>query len=219
MVMNCYTGTPGSGKSLHLARDCMDYLRFGKNVICNFQCRPEILEEEKRGIIGRLFRFGKTYGKYYFKPYKELSVSWLVSYAKKYHKYGVENQTLLAIDECHILFNSRNWNMGDRALWILFFTEHRKLGYEITLVAPTIRMIDKQIREIFENEVVHRAINKYKMLWLLPTKTFVAVTKWIGIRTKMSTDFFTYTKRCGRFYDSYATLGAFENLEVAVEEV
>lgn len=214
MVMNCYTGTPGSGKSLHLARDCMDYLRFGKNVICNFECRPEILKKEKRGLIGRLFRLGRKYGDYIFKSYKDLSVNYLVSYAKKYHKYGVENQTLIAIDECHILFNSRDWNMGDRNKWILFFTEHRKLGFEIVLVAPNIRMIDKQIRGVFESEIVHRCIGEYKLMWLLPGKNFVAIKKWIGVKIKTSTEFFKYTKKCGEFYDSYATLGAFDDMEL-----
>lgn len=214
MVMNCYTGTPGSGKSLHLARDCMDYLRFGKDVICNFECKKEIIENESKGFLGKLFRGGRKYGKYIFKSNQEITVQYLVSYALKYHKKGVENQTLLAIDECHILFNSRDWNMGDRNKWILFFTEHRKMGYNIILVTPNIRMIDKQIRGVFENEVTHRCINQYKLMWLLPRKTFVAITKWIGNRVKMSTEFFTYTKKCGQFYDSYATLGAFDKMEI-----
>lgn len=214
MVMNCYSGTPGSGKSLHLARDCMDYLYSGRTVICNFVCNTKTLNSEAGGLLGKIFRGRMSYGKYIYKANNEITVEYLVSYALKYHKKGIENQSLIALDECHILFNSRDWNMGDRNKWILFFTEHRKLGYNIILVAPNIRMIDKQIRGVFENEVVHRCINQYKFLWLLPGKSFVAVTKWIGLKIKVGTQFFTYTKKCGEFYDSYATLGAFDNMKL-----
>jgi zona occludens toxin len=214
MVMNCFSGTPGSGKSLHLARECMDYLRVGKNVICNFACYTKVLDRERNSIMGKIFRRFKKYGVYIFKSNKEINVRWLVSYAFKYHKYGIENQTLIAIDECQILFNSRDWNDEYRKLWCLFFAQHRKLGFNIIMVTQSMRSIDKQIRSNFENEIVHRNINQYKFLWLLPKKTFVAVTRWIGIREKVSHEFFTYSEKCGNFYDSYATLGAFDGIEI-----
>ena len=37
-MIRLYSGTPGSGKSLHNARDVINRSRFGKPVIGNFPC-------------------------------------------------------------------------------------------------------------------------------------------------------------------------------------
>ena len=46
-----YSGTPGSGKSLHMARDIMFKLRRGQNVIANFPINMELV---KKGLFKKL---------------------------------------------------------------------------------------------------------------------------------------------------------------------
>ena len=39
-----YSGTPGSGKSLHVAQDIYQYLQRGKNVIANFDINEKAVK-------------------------------------------------------------------------------------------------------------------------------------------------------------------------------
>ena len=80
------------------------------------------------------------------------------------HKSGkpVEGQFLLVIDECQIMFNSREWNVKNRTEWCIFFQEHRKYGYNIILITQFNRLVDRQIRSLVEFEIVHRDISNFK---------------------------------------------------------
>ena len=42
-----------------------------------------------------------------------------------------------------------------------FFSQHRKLGYRVILVAQFSEMIDKQIRALIEYEYIHRNKGKW----------------------------------------------------------
>jgi len=192
-----YSGTPGSGKSLHVARDMYNRLNYNKkypNVIANFPINLKMIKNKK--------------AKFIYRDNPELTVEYLVNYAIKNHKMGIENQTLVVVDECQVIWNSRDWQKGvNRMEWIKFFTQHRKLGYNFICIAQNDRMVDRQIRALFEYEVKHRKINNYKIGRLLPFPAFAAVSYWYGVNERIDVEFFTYRKKWGRFYDSY---GAFE---------
>lgn len=192
-----YSGTPGSGKSLHVARDIYNRLNYNKkypNVIANFTINEKMIKNKKANFI--------------YRDNSELTVDFLVNYAIKNHKMGIENQTLVVVDECQVIWNSRDWQKGKNRLeWIKFFTQHRKLGYNFICIAQNDRMVDRQIRVLFEYEVKHRKINNYKIGRFLPFPAFAAITYWYGVNEKIDVEFFTYRKKWGKFYDSY---GAFE---------
>lgn len=211
MAVNVYTGTPGSGKSTHLARDCFDFLRFGKNVISNTPLNMKMIENYNKSFWNILKPKIKTQN-YFFVDSMNLSVNKLINFARNKHKTRQENQTLLVIDECQVFFNCREFTKGDRANWIDFLLQHRKLGYTIIMVTPNMRIVDKQIRGVFENEVKHRLVNNSSIGFLMPVKTFVAVTYWVGVRVKMQTEFFTGNKFLYNFFDSYALLGSLSNI-------
>lgn len=78
--------------------------------------------------------------------------------------------------------------------WIKFFTQHRKLGYNFIVISQSDRMIDKQIRSLFEYEIKHRKVNNFKIGKLLPMSTFVGVSYWYGVSEKLGAEFFTYKK-------------------------
>lgn len=190
-----YSGTPGSGKSLHVARDI--YIRLNRNkkypnVIANFMINEKMIKSKK--------------AKFIYKDNSELTADFLLNYALKNHKLGVENQTLVVVDECSVIWNSRSWMKdADRMEWLKFFVQHRKLGYNFILISQNDRQVDRQIRSLFEYEVKHRKVNNFKVGRLLPIPTFAAITYWYGVNERLGVEFFTYRKKWSKFYDSYGT--------------
>lgn len=187
-----YSGTPGSGKSLHVAKDIYTKLIKRKNrVIANFELNNELLNKKK------------CLDRFHYVSNFDLTPQYLREFAELYHKPGKESQTLLVIDECQLIFNSREWQKNGRMEWLEFFTQHRKYGYNIILVAQFDRMIDRQIRSLFEYEIAHRKVNNFKIGQIFPIKTFVCVTYWYNVKEKTDVQFFTFKKKYGKLYDSY----------------
>jgi len=192
-----YSGTPGSGKSLHMARDILVKLQIkGQNVIANFPINEDILKKTF------LCRKNKK-GEFFYRDNSVMTVDFLVKYAKKNHVIGKEGQTLICLDECQILFNPREFQRKDRIKWIEFFTQHRKLGYNVILVTQNDRLLDRQIRSLIEYEYRHRKVNNFKIGKFLPVKSFAAVQYWYGVRERLGVEFFIYRKKLGDLYDSY----------------
>lgn len=186
-----YTGTPGSGKSYHATLDVYKKLnkknrKYVDRVISNYY-----LNLSKDNFI--------------YLDNSEITTKFLYSFAVQNHKIGLENQTLLVIDEAQILFNSRDWNSSrkgeNRMDWIKFFSQHRKFGYNIILIAQNDRMIDRQIRALVEYEVAHMKINNY--FRIIPITVFLAVNRWYGQKMKLSSEMFLYRKKIAALYNSY----------------
>lgn len=190
-----YTGTPGSGKSLNVARDIYNRLNRNKkypSVIANFTINKKMIKNKKARFL--------------YKDNSDLTVEFLLDFAIKNHTLGIENQTLVVVDECQVIWNAREWQSNtNRMDWIKFFTQHRKLGYNFIVIAQNDRMIDKQIRSLFEYEIMHRKLNNFKIGRILPMSTFIAVSRWYGVNEKLGVEFFSYRKKWGNFYDSYGT--------------
>lgn len=138
-----YSGTPGSGKSLHAVSDMLRYDKKGYPVIANFQLNPKSLRH-----------------KIYWTDNATLKPKMLEQFAAWYWQNEQtrvsENRILLVIDECQLIFNARSWQKNSP--WISFFTQHRKMGYQIILIAQQREMIDKQIRAVLEFEYKHRVL-------------------------------------------------------------
>ncbi|HHX67631.1 MAG TPA: DUF2075 domain-containing protein [Gallicola sp.] len=193
-----YSGTPGSGKSLHVARDIYYRLNRNKkypNVIANFMINEKMIKNKKARFI--------------YKDNSDLTVSFLLNYAFENHTQGVENQTMVVVDEASVIWNAREWQKGEtshnRMDWLKFFVQHRKLGYNFIIISQTDRQIDRQIRSLFEYEIKHRKVNNFKIGKLLPIPLFACVSYWYGVNERLGVEFFTYRKKWGNFYDSYGT--------------
>lgn len=193
-----YSGTPGSGKSLHVARDIYYRLNRNKkypNVIANFMINENMIRNKKSRFV--------------YKDNSDLTVSFLLNYAFENHKQGVENQTLVVVDEASVIWNAREWQKGEtshnRMEWLKFFVQHRKLGYNFIIISQTDRQIDRQIRSLFEYEIKHRKVNNFKIGKLIPFPMFACVSYWYGVNERLGVEFFTYRRKWGKFYDSYGT--------------
>lgn len=188
-MIRIYTGTPGSGKSLHSIRLVCAYLKEGKNVISNF---PIKIDQVK-----------KCHGKYYFLSNDDITTQYLLQFCKTQHKPEVENQTLLIIDEASVKFNSRSFNAKDRLGFCSFFAQHRKYGFNVVLVCQNMRQIDRQIRDLIELEVKHRKLNTYSFWRILPFPLFVAIERNVSVNEKNEHEFFFYSKYYGGLYDTF----------------
>lgn len=171
MSVILYTGSPGSGKSYHAAKEIIFQFQRGRSVITNF---PIYLENYSK-------RLNRKCSPVYV-PNEQLTVNFLVSYAHEHHKRKKEGQTLVVIDECSTLFNSRDFNAANRKEWLIFFAQHRKYFYNILLICQFDKQIDKQIRGCFEYEYYHMELKRFNsfsyFLSLLLGKVFI-VRKYI----------------------------------------
>ena len=194
MAIIVYTGTPGSGKSYHAAKDIVRRLKKGGGLITNFPVNEDYVEKKK------------THVEYW--DNSEYSAERFVRYALEHHKIGKEGQTLVVIDECQILFNCRDFGRKDRNEWVNLFAQHRKLGFNFILITQSDRFLDKQIRSLIEQEVRHRKLNNYGFGGLLISLTFktwfIAISYWYGgNKLIIGKEIFAYSKKYENIYDSY----------------
>ena len=197
-MISLYSGTPGSGKSLHLARTVRDSLKFSCPVIGTFHINKDMLWKNSK--------YPYTYINIY-----DLTPRDLLKYAednKKYLKHNVEGSFLLVIDECQRIFNSRTWQeTKNRNEWITFFAEHRHFGFNIILVSQMDIMIDRQIRGLIEYNYLHRKVDGFgfggKLLSML-TGNFCIVKTWYAIKGfNVGSEFLRGNKKLFNFYDTF----------------
>lgn len=99
-MISLYSGTPGAGKSLHLASRLLNWMKY-KNapIIGNFSCNFDCIKNPK--------------GSYLYIDNSDLTVERLINFSKNYSDYVgrrvKEGEILLVIDECQIMFNAREW--------------------------------------------------------------------------------------------------------------
>lgn len=195
-----YSGTPGSGKSLHSASVIYWTLKRGLPIIANFPIKLENIK-------------GKNIGDFSEVTNEKLTPDYLINYSKTYFdgRRVREGEILLIIDECQLMFNAREWNIKGRSEWLSFFTQHRKYGYDIILIAQFDRMIDRQIRSLIEYEQIHRKLSNFgwkgKILsFVMGGNMFVSVKVWYPMNEKVSSEFFKAKKK---YYSLYDTFGDF----------
>lgn len=195
-MISLYSGTNGSGKSLHMAVDIYGRVRYGHMTVANF---PVNLDNIKKG----------KKNKFLFLENKYLTPKKLVEISREYfskHKYK-EGAIRLYVDEAQLLFNARDWNIKGRNNWLKFFSQHRKFGYDIVLVAQFDRMIDRQIRSLIEYETIHRKVSnfgKFGKIFSLASGggLFIGVKMWYPLRKKVDTDYIKYRKKYASIYDT-----------------
>lgn len=199
MSVNLYSGTPGSGKSLRAAYKLIEWMKMGRRVIANFEIDETYFDKYRKRK--------KKLGEFVYCDNGNLTVKYLKDFAKAKHQPFKERQTLLIIDECAAMFNSRTYGRTDRMEWIDFFRLHRKLGYEVILISQSDRLIDRQIRAFIEMEYKHRAMKNYKtfgwILSLLCGGLFHYSEFWYGMNIKTNGGMFLLNRKKAKIYDTF----------------
>lgn len=197
-----YSGTPGSGKSLHQARDIYHTLRNNGTVIANYDIDITKIPHCK--------------GQFIYLDNEHLTPEILTKFSKVFfhdHRF-YEGRLKLYVDEAQLLFSCRDWGQRGRREWISFFTQHRKYGYDIFLVAQFDRMLDRQIRSLIEYEFIHRKATNGSILgkWIgLIGDFFVSVEVWYPMKEKISAEYFLARKKYYQIYDTLKILDETDN--------
>lgn len=193
-MITIFQGTLGSGKSASMVVDMVEHLQAGGVAAANFNLIPAWAERLasmsvwcKLGLrdpapVAASFRDR-------FQVVNSLDDVWqasdeLIPRALPPISGQREGRGRLYLDECQLIFNSRNW--GDNTGWIHFFSQSRKLKWDVVLVAHSVNMIDKQIRPFIEFETRFRDLRKVKFLGMIPMAPqrlpmFLAITRYAGI--------------------------------------
>lgn len=201
MTIYVYSGTVGSGKSLHAASDiryCLNR-RYPIPVVANFELsegapvrRPDL---------------------YTYVPNADLTADYLQDFACDWwecHDFR-EDRILLVLDEVQLLFNARNWSDRNRMSFLQFMSQSRKYGYQVVLIAQNLQMIDNQFRMLCEFDINHRRVSSWPGIgWVLGALTggrcFARVTYLIQnghSKERLGMRFWIPRKRDMRMYDSY----------------
>lgn len=207
-MVSLYSGTPGSGKSLHSARQIILAAKRGHPVIANFPVKLD-------------YRWEKA--NYTYVPNDLLTPKYLIDYAQSFFedKPVKESSILLIIDECQLLFNAREWQKRGRDGWLSFFTQHRHLGYDIILIAQMDRMIDRQIRGLIEYEYIHRKLKNFGVKGFFVSLLtggagFCCVKRWYPLSEKLEVEYVRANKKVYSIYDTFALLDAKSAMEIQV---
>jgi Zonula occludens toxin len=211
-MITLYTGTPGSGKSLHTISLIFRCLSWGRDVICNFAVKFTD-EEIKKGYDKRFHNWTND----------NVTVNNLIEFALDhgYFEKKQESQCLVVIDEAGGKFNTRAYATKDRTAWVDFLSQHRKCGFDFILVAQMDKMIDKQILGCVETEKKHRKCNNFGPFFILPFPLFVCVEVWYTAKVRVGSEFFLYHKKIAAKYDSMKMFEGFtlsKELILKIEE-
>lgn len=194
-----YLGTPGSGKSLHAAKDIISGLRRGNLVIANFDINTEGLRLHKKS---RFVRFTNEE----LRQSPDQVIQAMTDYQET---YGARHIYLL-LDECQLLFDSRGWNSPNRPAWNYFFSQHRKYGQDnidIILITQDKGAVDKRIRGCVEYEVPHRKISNcgtvgFWVSFLLGSNLFSYLVYAPSFKVKTESHFFLGHKKLFQLYNT-----------------
>ena len=145
-MISLYSGTPGSGKSVHAAKEIAIRLRRENAVVLgNFYFNTKAVKKGK--------------GTYLYVPNHRLDPDRLLKFSRRLSRHLGrrlrEGEVRIYIDEAQLLFNSREYASTSRRAWLSFFSQHRHYGFDIILMAQFDRMLDRQIRGLIEYEHVH----------------------------------------------------------------
>lgn len=212
MSINAYTGTTGSGKSAHAARDIRNALRAGRPVICNFELKPNApVTPEQRALFTYL-------------PNDKITSATVIDLVKGYWESGAhefrQDWILLVIDEAQVRFNSRRWNDRGRDQFLFWLTQSRHYGVKVILITQSTNMIDNQFRYLIDEEHNHRKLYQMPvfgiLFWLLfRGRASLDVVKLYAANEKIRAEWYVYGRKDFAMYDSYATIS--EDLLVLTE--
>lgn len=199
MTIYLYSGTPGTGKSLDAARECRFQLNRAnpRPVIGNFPINGEVVRHPEM---------------FHYWPNWQITPDRVTDFADRYWDsvdFFKEDYLTIVLDECQLLFNSREWSKRDRMGWLEFFSQHRKYGYKVLFIAQSSKMVDNQFRMLIEYEVKHRKMSNAGFAgWLMSLpfmgRLFVKVLYFYQMNERLSSEWFIPSRKDMMLYDTNA---------------
>lgn len=193
MINNLY-GVLGSGKSACATAMGLRHILRGGVVAANYSLKPEwsfqVAKRSPQSWFSDRRRLELTKSLHdrwrvvdSIAAIKSVDLKGLCTGRLRYQpKRYQEGLGLLILDEAGMIFNSREWR-GNMP-WIEFFSQSRKLMWDVLIIAHDIEMLDKQIRDFIEFKTHFRNLQRINIpligLPLVPFPLFLSVTKWCG---------------------------------------
>lgn len=202
------TGPPGAGKSYYAVRKLAQALDEGKVVATNVELREDWADVIDKHNKVRWLRPRRRRAWNDLAPRSFVQSHTLSELFNLRIRGTGESRGVMLLDEAHNWMNARSWSAKDREDIVRFFTQHRKLGWDVYLIAQDAEMIDKQVRTLFEYHVSLRNLRKAKVMGFIPLtpfNTFLAIWRWhssANVITKRELYTLTWRKT---LYDTMAT--------------
>ena len=199
MTVYVYTGTVGTGKSLHAASDIRFDLnrRHPRPIIANFDLAPDAPVRQRET--------------FHYVPNHELTPDFLVGFANDYWEGRDgdfrEDFIRLYIDEAQLLYNSRLWGEKTRLSMLEFMSQSRKYGYKVMLIAQSAKMIDNQFRMLIEYEVNHRKVSNMGFLGALAgipfrNRLFSWISYYFQLNERIGSELYIARRKDWQMYDT-----------------
>lgn len=206
-MISLVVGAPGAGKSYYAVRKVSEALQAGRVVATNVALEPAWPERVAGSnpvryvMPGRRRRLADRYR-------NRLVVSDDLSELFSIRLRGAgEGRGVMVLDEAHNWMNSRAWRDQDRMEIVRFFTQHRKLGWDVYLITQDELNIDRQVRSLFEYLIRLRNLRNVKLFGLrvVPINLFLAVWEWNSASSVVvKRETYTLNKRTASLYDTMA---------------
>jgi zona occludens toxin (predicted ATPase) len=222
MPITFVTGTPGAGKSYYAVRRIKAALERGQVVATNVA-----LHDGWATAIARSNPFTRLVPGRVRKKAARYEQRLIVSddldelFRVRLHGDG-ESRGVMVLDEAHNWMNGRSWDVDEtggternarsvavnrRMTVVKFFTQHRKLGWEVVLITQAAENLDAQVRRLCEFNTRLRNLRQFKVagITLFPFNLFIAIKVWNDpSKSIMSREVFRLHRRTARLYDTMA---------------
>lgn len=208
------TGTPGSGKTLYTCRRIEHAILAGKMVATNV-----VLVEDWADRIARSSPLLRLYPRLrrrriatwrsrlvYVETVDDLA---RVRLSTTGYEKRLEGRGVAVLDEAGEFLDARAWSEDreQRKRTNRWFQQHRKLGWDVYLIAQQPELVDKQVRELAEYEVRLRNLRRFRVAGvpLAPFNLFLALWGWHGVRSPrpMRKEVFTLSRRTAGLYNTH----------------
>lgn len=200
MSIYLYSGTPGSGKSLHAANLIRFQLsrRTPRPVLGNFKLSDDAPVRNPQF--------------FWYYPNSELCPGLLTDFADRFwssQDFFREDYLHFVVDECQLLWNSRLWSQSDRMAWLEFFSQHRKYGYKVIFIAQSAKMVDNQFRMLIEYEWLHRKVSNLGVIGtllgaLFRDRLYMHINTYFPTSERLGMDWFMASRKDFAMYDTHA---------------
>lgn len=213
-MIHLVVGVPGSGKSLWTTRQIVRALRSGKYVATNVGMVEDWpMRAARMQTIGWLRP--RHARKLAARNARNMVVSGDLDYLMslrlpEYRGRGSgEGRGIVVLDEAHLWLNTRAFRDEDRPKLVAWFSQHRKLGWDVYLITQSDKSIDQQIARLAEYVVKLRNLRKFRLMGIPITggmNVFLGVWRWANeSRAKpMRREMFLLNRKLAGLYDTLA---------------
>ena len=215
MSITLVTGPPGSGKTLWTTRRIRQAVLDGRYVATNVVLVDDWAERIAKSVL--IYRWGARRRRFVERAHaRTVYVQTLdevasLRLATDGWEKALEGRGQLIWDEAGEAFDSRAWNEDKdrRKRDNRFMRQHRKLGWDVFLVAQEEEQIDTRVRGMATYVVRLVNLKGLRLTWFLPAppiNMFRARWDWHGARSHrepFKLEVYRLNKKTARLYDTH----------------